>query len=59
VVTAGFHDVFAITGVLAVAAAVVAVILMGRPTASAEPSLPADLATTADQATSPGDIDVS
>jgi len=56
--TAGFHDVFAITGVLAVAAALVAVILMGRTTASAEPSLPADL-TTVDQATSPGDIDVS
>jgi len=56
--TGGFHSVFAITGILAVAAALVAATLMGRTTASAEPSLPADLATV-DQATSLGDIDVS
>ena len=56
--TAGFHDVFAITGVLAVAAALVTVILMRRITVSAEPSLPADLAIV-DQAIPKGDIDVS
>jgi len=56
--TGGFHAVFAITGVLALAAALVAATLMRRTTASAEPSLPVDLATV-DQASSPGDIDVS
>jgi EmrB/QacA subfamily drug resistance transporter len=56
--TAGFHAVFAITGVFALAAALVAATLMRRTTVSAEPSLPADPAI-ADQTTSPGDIDVS
>ena len=51
--TGGFHSVFAITGVLAVAAALVTVILMRRNTASAEPSVPAD------QTVSLGDTDVS
>jgi len=50
--------VFAITGILALAAALVAATLMRRSTAPAEPSLPVDLATV-DQAASPGDIDVS
>jgi len=56
--TGGFHAVFTITGVFALAAALVAVSLMRRTTVSAEPSLPADPAIV-DQTTSPGDIDVS
>jgi EmrB/QacA subfamily drug resistance transporter len=51
--TGGFHAVFAITGALAVAAALVAVTLMRRTTAPAEPFLPAD------QTVSTGDTDVS
>jgi EmrB/QacA subfamily drug resistance transporter len=56
--TGGFHAAFAVTGAVAVIGALAAVTLIRRPAASAEPSLPADLATV-DQATSPGDIDVS
>jgi hypothetical protein len=51
--TGGFHAVFAITGAMAVAGALVAVTLMRRTTAPAEPSLPSD------QTVSTGDIDVS
>jgi EmrB/QacA subfamily drug resistance transporter len=59
--TGGFHDAFALTGALAVVGALVAVALIGHTrgaAASAEPSLPVDLASV-DQAASPGDIDVS
>jgi Na+/melibiose symporter-like transporter len=56
--TGGFHAAFAVTGAVAVVGALVAVTLIRRPTAPAEPSLPADLAIV-DQATSLGDIDVS
>ena len=56
--TGGFHAAFAVTGAVAVAGALVAVTLIRRPAASAEPSMPADLATV-DQAASRGEIDVS
>jgi len=59
--TGGFHDAFAVTGALAVAGALVAVTLIRRTrraAGQAEPSVPGDL-TTASQAFSSGDIDVS
>ena len=58
--TGGFHDAFAVIGVVAVAGALVAVTLVRRTpaAAAAEPSAFADL-TTANQTASRGDIDVS
>jgi EmrB/QacA subfamily drug resistance transporter len=55
--TGGFHDVFAITGALALAAALATVVLMRR-TPAGEPPAPADLAT-AGQTVSGGDVDAS
>jgi len=56
----GFHDAFAVIGVVAVVGALAAVTLVRRTpaAAAAEPSASADL-TTVNQTVSPGDIDVS
>jgi len=58
--TGGFHDAFAVIGVVAVAGVLVTVTLIRRTStvAAAEPSVSADL-TTANQTISRGDIDVS